>query len=137
MTVGAPSPLQVACGLLLGERAEAYGASLLNELRARRDLLFTGLDTLELRPLLPAGGCYILCHLGNGRDRTDFDIVRDLVRDCGVAVLPGAAMYETNPRNLGQLRVTFLKRRSILEEAIRRLQLGGARGFLRARKLVP
>jgi aminotransferase len=120
VTVGAPAPLQeaVAAGLELGR---AYYDRLADDYRARRDRLVGVLRTAGLTPNTPEGAYYVLCDIrGFGFD-DDVAFARWLVRDAGVAGVPGSSFFSRAELGRDLIRFTFCKTDDVIDEAGRRL----------------
>jgi aminotransferase len=120
VTVGAPAPLQeaVAVALSLGR---PYYARLATEYRARRDTLVRALEAAGFAPNTPAGAYYVLCDIRPFGFDDDTAFAHWLVREVGVAGVPGSSFFSR--RELGQhlIRFTFCKTEDLLAEAGKRL----------------
>ncbi len=121
LTVGAAAPLQAA-----GVAAMGLPASYYDEVAAhygeRRDLLCGVLAEAGFRFRVPDGAYYVLTDtraVDPGRDSTAF--ARRLVREVGVAAVPGAAFHVDPAEGLTQLRFAFPKRAETLRAAAERL----------------
>jgi aminotransferase len=131
VTVGAPAPLQeaVAAGLAMGS---PYYGKLSGEYRARRDLLFGALDRAGFSPRRPDGAYYILCDISRFGFADDIAFAHWLVRDVGVAGVPGSSFYSRPELGRHLIRFTFCKTEDVLREAAQRLErtaeLSSARG---------
>jgi N-succinyldiaminopimelate aminotransferase len=116
---GTPFQHAVAVGLGLGDD---YYRGLADDLRARRDLLCTGLAEAGFEVYPPAGTYFVTADatpLG-GDDAMRFCL--ELPERCGVAAIPNSVFYQRPDRGRGLVRFTFTKRREVLEEAVARLQ---------------
>jgi len=120
VTVGAPAPLQeaVAAGLGLGR---AYYDRLAHEYRARRDALVRSLDAAGFAPNTPDGAYYVLCDITPFGFDDDTQFAHWLVREVGVAGVPGSSFFSR--RELGRqiIRFTFCKTEDVLAAAGERL----------------
>ena len=121
LTVGAPAPLQeaIAAGLRMGA---AYHARLAGEYRVRRDLLFGALEKAGFAPRLPEGAYYILCDISRFGFADDVAFAHWLVREVGVAGVPGSSFYSRPERGRDLIRFTFCKTEPLLREAAQRLE---------------
>jgi len=130
VTVGAPAPLQeaVAAALSLGS---GYYDRLAVEYRARRDVLVRGLDSAGFAPNRPEGAYYVLCDIRPFGFDDDTDFAHWLIRDVGVAGVPGSSFFSRRELGRHLIRFTFCKTEELLEEASRRLL--GARERARRR----
>jgi len=120
LTVGAPAPLQHACVTAL-RLPDSYYRELARDYDERRRLLYSGLSNAGFVCTLPEGAYYILASIP-GLRRDDTDIARALIRECGVAAVPGSSFYHDGSSM--QLRFTFSKQLETLREACRRLESG-------------
>ncbi len=125
VTVGAPAPLQeaVAVALALGP---SYRAKLAREYRERRDLLYGALVEAGFSPSLPQGAYYMLCDITRFGFADDTAFARWLVRDVGVAGVPGSSFYSRPELGRHLIRFTFCKTEPLLREAGERLRRTGA-----------
>lgn len=120
LTVGAPTPLQEAGAAAL-RLPDAYYQQLRASYLERRDLLLTILAKAGLQPVTPAGAYYIMTDasaLGLGDDMA---AATALVRQAGVAAVPGSSFYSRPELGRSKLRFSFSKKLATLEEAGRRL----------------
>jgi aspartate/methionine/tyrosine aminotransferase len=127
LTVGAPAPLQEAGAAALG-LPESYYQNLANGYRARRDRLMPALSEAGFRCFRPRGAYYIMTDISSFGFSDDIAFTQHLVKDIGVAAVPGSSFYN-NPRDgARQVRFAFCKREDTLDEAARRLmKLRGGR----------
>jgi aspartate/methionine/tyrosine aminotransferase len=127
VTVGAPTPLQEAGAVAL-RLPEAYYKQLAADYTERRDLMLQILSGAGLRPVTPAGAYYILTDssaLGLGDDTA---AARALVREAGVATVPGSSFYSRPELGRSKLRFSYSKKLETLREAGRRLDAFGGAG---------
>lgn len=121
LTVGAPAPLQEA-----GTRALALPGSYYSELaagyQARRDILLGGLREAGFLCTTPRGAYYIMADFGALSSDSDVDFAQYLVRDTGIAAVPGSSFYHDPKLGSRYIRFCFCKQESTLREALRRLQ---------------
>jgi aminotransferase len=120
VTVGAPAPLQeaVAVALSLGR---GYYDRLAAEYRSRRDLLVRALDDAGFSPNVPDGAYYVLCDIRPFGFDDDTSFAHWLVREVGVAGVPGSSFFSRKELGQNLIRFTFCKSEDVLEEAGRRL----------------
>ncbi|MFI5398791.1 MAG: pyridoxal phosphate-dependent aminotransferase [Candidatus Binatia bacterium] len=119
LTVGAPHPLQIAGARAL-EMPQSYYGRLAAEYAERRDLLSAGLNAAGFRIFVPEGAYYILADIGQF-GMGDVEFCDWLVREVGVAAVPGSSFYRHPELGRGLIRFTFCKREETLREAVRRL----------------
>ncbi len=120
LTVGAAAPLQDAGAAALSLPA-AYYASLAEGYRSRRDRLLPALQEAGFRVFCPRGAYYIMTDIREFGFRDDVGFAEYLVREIGVAVVPGSSFYSDPASGRNQVRFAFCKRDSTLDEAARRL----------------
>jgi aminotransferase len=121
LTVGAPAPLQEAGAVALGF-AEDYYTSLAAHYQARRDVLVDILERHHFTTYKPFGAYYIMTDISVFGFSDDVEFARYLVKDVGVAAVPGSSFYKTAAGRT-KLRFCFCKKDETLSEADRRLQL--------------
>ena len=120
LTVGAAAPLQEAGVVALG-LPSTYYAELAEHYRRRRDVL---LDTLERHQFVcykPFGAYYIMTDIGGFGFANDVEFARFLVKDVGVAAVPGSSFYHDPAMGRTKLRFCYCKKDETLAEANRRL----------------
>ena len=124
MTVGAPAPLQEAGAVALG-LPDAYYVELAAHYQARRDRLLNVLQAVELQPFVPGGAYYIMCNIALLRERfglpNDVEFTRFLVKNIGVAAVPGSSFFRNPDSGKNLIRFTFCKKESTLAAAAERL----------------
>jgi len=121
LTVGAPAPLQEAGAVALGF-AEDYYTTLAAHYQTRRDALVDILERHHFTTYKPSGAYYIMTDISAFGFADDVEFARYLVKDVGVAAVPGSSFYKTGAGRT-KLRFCFCKRDETLAEADRRLQL--------------
>jgi aspartate/methionine/tyrosine aminotransferase len=120
LTVGAPHPLQCA-GVQALSMPESYYDQLAQEYAARRDLLSNALVAAGFRIFMPDGAYYILADIDAFGFPDDVQFCEWLVREIGVAAVPGSSFYRHGELGRRLARFTFCKREQTLREAERRL----------------
>jgi aspartate/methionine/tyrosine aminotransferase len=124
MTVGAPAPLQEAGAVAL-RLPDSYYLDLAAHYTARRDRLLTVLDGAGLEPFVPAGAYYIMCNIAPLRKQrglpNDVEFTRFLVKDIGVAAVPGSSFFRDPASGKDLIRFTFCKKETTLAAAAERL----------------
>lgn len=121
LTVGAAAPLQEA-GAIACALPDSYYRELAAAYRARRDRLLPHLQTAGFRCYCPDGAYYIMTDIGGFGFAGDVEFSEFLVREIGVAVVPGSSFYHEPADGRQQVRFCFCKRDETLDEAGRRLQ---------------
>ena len=125
ITVGAPHPLQEAAVTALGF-PDSYYVRLRERYQARRDLLFSQVEAAGFVAWKPRGAYYILTDAAHFmkqhgcEDDTAFAMF--LVKEIGVATVPGSSFYAHPDLGRTKIRFCFPKTDDMLIEAGRRLQ---------------
>jgi aminotransferase len=120
LTVGAPHPLQIAAAAALKLPGEYY-TKLRSDYARRRELLSRHLREVGFEFSDVQGAYYIMTEIAPFGGVDDVQFTNMLVKEIGVAVVPGSSFYE--PKNLGRtmIRFMFAKKDETLNEAGRRL----------------
>lgn len=124
LTVGAAAPLQKAAvaGLLL---PDTYYDELNKLYTHKRDFFLKGLDRIGLRHNVPQGTYFVLVDiqefldLPQFRGYTDLEFCEWMIRNVGVAAVPGSSFFRESVNHL--IRLHFAREESTLEEALDRL----------------
>ena len=124
LTVGAPAPLQEAAvvGLNFGDD---YYADLNKLYTEKRDYFIAGLDRIGLRHNVPQGTYFVmidisdLLELEQFRNFTDLEFCEWMIKEIGVAAVPGSSFFREPVNNL--IRLHFARGRDVLDEALNRL----------------
>ena len=120
VTVGAPHPLQVAAATAL-RFPDQYYAGLLNAYRERREFMLEILDGAGFKAYPPDGAYYVMTDIdGFGED--DVSLAHRMVRDIGLATVPGSSFYLEPERGRRQIRFSFPKKMETLRRAADRLK---------------
>jgi len=122
LTVGAAAPLQAAAAVALG-LPPSYYASLLAGYIERRDALVPALEAAGFGVWRPAGAYYVMTDIRGLTDVDDVAFAHQLIRDPGVAGVPGSSFYADQDLGRSMLRFAFPKRLSTLEAAAERLAM--------------
>lgn len=120
LTVGAAAPLQEAGVTALGF-PESYYLKLQSDYRKRRDLLLGVLEEAGFQCFKPDGAYYIMTDIKNFGFANDIEFTKHLVRDIGVAVVPGSSFYRNPELGAQQVRFCYCKRDETLQAAAERL----------------
>lgn len=121
LTVGAPAPLQEAGAVALA-LPPSYYHSLATSYCARRDRLMPALAEAGFRCFRPRGAYYIMTDINAFGFADDVTFTKYLVKEIGVATVPGSSFYNHPRDGAGQVRFAFCKRAETLDESGRRLQ---------------
>jgi aminotransferase len=120
LTVGAAAPLQAAGATALA-LPEAYYRNLALEYGERRDLLLAAVRKAGFTAYKPQGAYYIMTDIRAFGFANDRAFAEHLVREVGVATVPGSSFYSDPARGAQQVRFAFCKRAETLEKAIAKL----------------
>ncbi len=121
LTVGAPTPLQHAAATAL-RLPPSYYERTGREYAERRSVMMDVLAEARFEAKPPAGAYYVMAsveHLGMG---SDVEVAMRLVREVGVAVVPGSSFFSRPELGRHVVRFSFCKRPETLREAGRRLR---------------
>ncbi|MDZ7268761.1 MAG: aminotransferase class I/II-fold pyridoxal phosphate-dependent enzyme [candidate division KSB1 bacterium] len=127
LTVGAAAPLQEAAAVAL-QLADDYYRNLAALYQQKRDRLLGILQAAGFDCWIPRGAYYIMADAGRLMQKTghrnDNEFARWLIREIGVAAVPGSSFYQNPADGRSLLRFCFCKREETLaaaEERLRRL----------------
>ncbi len=125
LTVGAPAPLQEAAVTGLGFGEEYYRE--LNALyRKKRDYFLEGLDRLGLKHNIPQGTYFVMVEISDFlaqpqfQDWSDLAFCEWMIREIGVAAVPGSSFFREPVNNL--IRLHFARSQETIDEVFRRLE---------------
>jgi aminotransferase len=121
LTVGAPAPLQEAGASALA-LPPTYYENLANGYKGRRDRLIPALQEAGLRCFLPRGAYYVMTDISAFGFADDVAFTKHLVKEIGVAAVPGSSFYNDPRDGAKQVRFAFCKRDVTLDEAGKRLK---------------
>ncbi len=124
LTVGAASPLQEAAvtGLTF---PDSYYEDLLRIYTEKRDYFLKGLDGIGLKHNVPQGTYFVLVDIQEFLDLpqfqgwTDMEFCEWMIRNIGVAAVPGSSFFKEEVNNL--IRLHFARKKETIDEALRRL----------------
>lgn len=120
LTVGAAAPLQAAGAYAL-RLPRTYYEELQAEYEARRDKLTPALREAGFDVFTPDGAYYIMTDISRFGFEDDVAFTRHLVREIGVACVPGSSFYSRPELGSRQVRFCFCKKDETLEAAAERL----------------
>ena len=126
LTVGAAAPLQAAAVVALGF-PDSYYEALVGDYRARRDALLPSLRAAGFRVHEPAGAYYVMTDIRDLTDEDDVTFAMRLIREPGVAAVPGSSFFSRPELGRTKLRFAFPKRLETLAAAAERLTRIGVR----------
>lgn len=124
LTVGAPAPLQEAATVGLNF-PEAYYDELLTLYTEKRDRFLAGLDRIGLKHNVPQGTYFVMVDISEFlalpqfRGFTDLEFCEWMIKNIGVAAVPGSSFFREDVNHL--IRLHFARSAETLDEAIARL----------------
>ena len=119
LTVGAAAPLQKAAAVGLDFDASYYKEY--QEMYTRkRNLFLQGLREAGLDFYEPQGSYYVLVDIAKFGYESDLEFCKWLIREIGVAAVPGSSFFQENVQNY--IRLHFAKKDETLKEALCRLK---------------
>ena len=121
LTVGAPAPLQEAAAVMMA-CSDDYYTDLAEFYREKRDFLLNVLTDVGFRCHVPQGSYYIMADFSALSELSDLDFAHYLVKDKGVATVPGSSFLPPGVPNSGQVRFCFCKTEETLQAAAKRLR---------------
>jgi aminotransferase len=120
LTVGAAAPLQAAVALAL-DLPDSYYVELRESYAQKRALLLSGLRAAGFRHAPPDGAYYVMADVEPFGFAGDVDLARHMVREHGLAVVPGSSFYPDQAAGRQRVRFSFPKRLETLRTANERL----------------
>ena len=122
LTVGAPAPLQEACAAGLDSLGPEYYSGMVQDYRARRDVLHSALVDAGFRCEKPQGAYYILADFSGISNELDDAFSRRMASEARVLPVPGSSFF--SPPELGRslVRFAFCKKLETLEKVGERLR---------------
>lgn len=120
LTVGAPAPLQEA-GALAMTLPRSYYEGLARDYAAKRQRILGILRAAGFGCYVPYGAYYVMTDISKFDFETDVAFAQYLVKEVGVAVVPGSSFYNNPADGYKQVRFAFCKSEATFQEAERRL----------------
>ncbi len=125
VTVGAPHPLQEAAVTALN-LPDSYYVHLRESYQARRDLLWGYVERAGFVAWKPRGAYYILTDAAHFMKKVgvqdDHEFAMYLIKEIGVATVPGSSFYAHGELGRTKIRFCFPKTDDVLRDAGERLQ---------------
>lgn len=121
LTVGAAHPLQKAGAYALS-LPESYYVALQKEYQQKRDFIVPVLQNVGFKCVHPEGAYYVMTDIANFGFENDVEFTKHLIREIGVAVVPGSSFYHDASLGNQQVRFCFCKKDETLEAAAEKLQ---------------
>lgn len=120
ITVGAPAPLQEA-GVIALRMPGSYYAKIREEYAGRRDHFLPALEKAGFQCFKPQGAYYIMTDISAFGFPNDVEFASYLVKEIGVAVVPGSSFYSRPGLGSQQVRFCYSKTDATLDAAAERL----------------
>jgi L-glutamine---4-(methylsulfanyl)-2-oxobutanoate aminotransferase len=121
LTVGAANPLQHAGAYALS-LPPSYYDDLQKEYQRKRDFIVPVLRDAGFKCDSPDGAYYVMADISDFGFANDIEFTRHLIREIGVAVVPGSSFYENRSMGSQMVRFCFCKMDDTLEAAAENLQ---------------
>jgi L-glutamine---4-(methylsulfanyl)-2-oxobutanoate aminotransferase len=120
LTVGAAAPLQEA-GAVAMQLPQSYYDALAHEYAVRRDRMLGILGGAGFKCFKPRGAYYIMTDISAFGFPDDVAFAQYLVKEIGVAAVPGSSFYRDPADGRTHLRFTFCKKETTFQAAAERL----------------
>ncbi|WP_313949892.1 aminotransferase class I/II-fold pyridoxal phosphate-dependent enzyme [Nostoc sp. FACHB-190] len=120
LTVGAPAPLQRA-GVAAMQLPPSYYEELAKLYHQKRDNLLSILDQAGIPYFVPQGAYYIFAEIAKFGYKTDIEFTNYLIKEIGVAVVPGSSFFSQPEKGNSFIRFCFSKKTDTLQSAGERL----------------
>ena len=120
LTIAAPTPFHDA-GVAALSLPESFYAGMAADYQAKRDLMIDILGRHGFDAYQPGGAYYVIADVSRFGFATDSEFAQYLIKEIGVATVPGSSFYADPAAAPKTLRLCFSKRDETLHEADRRL----------------
>lgn len=120
LTVGAANPLQHAGAYAL-TLPPAYYDELQKEYQKKRDFIVPILQNAGFKCDFPDGAYYVMADISGFGFADDLEFTKHLIREIGVAVVPGSSFYHDPSLGAQMVRFCFCKKDETLNAAAERL----------------
>lgn len=121
LTVGAANPLQHAGAYALS-LPPSYYSDLQKEYQRKRDIIIPVLKDAGFKCDTPEGAYYVMADITDFGFANDVEFTRHLIREIGVAVVPGSSFYHDKTLESQIVRFCFCKKDETLYAAAENLQ---------------
>jgi aminotransferase len=121
LTVGAAAPLQEA-GVKALRLPNSYYEKLQTVYTEKRERILKVLKEVGFKCYDPDGAYYVMTDISAFGYDNDVEFAKFLVKEIGVAVVPGSSFYHDPRLGAHQVRFTFCKKEETLAGAEERLQ---------------
>jgi aminotransferase len=120
LTVGAPAPLQRA-GVVAMQLPQSYYDELAQEYSAKRKVMLDMLDGAGINYFKPDGAYYVLSDVSKFGFKNDVEFTQFLVKEVGVAVVPGSSFFGNKEDGKNYVRFCFSRKDETMAAARERL----------------
>jgi aspartate/methionine/tyrosine aminotransferase len=120
LTVGSPAPLQRA-GVTAIQMGQQYYDLLAAEYALKRAYMLETLDMVGIKYFKPQGAYYAFCDISEFGYGSDMAFTEHLVKEIGVAVVPGASFFGPSELAKNYVRFCFSRRPETLTAAREKL----------------
>ncbi len=121
LTVGAANPLQHA-GAYAMSLPPSYYDELQLEYQRKRDFIVPALRDAGFKCDTPEGAYYVMADISGFGFANDIEFTKHLIREIGVAVVPGSSFYFDSTMGSQLVRFCFCKKDETLEAAVEKLE---------------
>lgn len=121
LTVGAANPLQHAGAYALS-LPQSYYDELHTVYQHKRDMIVPVLQDAGFKCSYPEGAYYVMCDISDFGFSDDIEFTKHLIREVGVAVVPGSSFYHDKALGSQMVRFCFCKKDETLQAAAENLQ---------------
>ncbi len=121
LTVGAAAPLQRA-GITAMQLPQSYYLDLAQKYNEKRLIMMNILDEAGIKYFRSQGAYYVFSDISEFGYKTDVEFTHFLMKDIGVAVVPGSSFFSRPELGRKFVRFCFAKRPETLQAAQVRLQ---------------
>ncbi|MBW4596570.1 MAG: aminotransferase class I/II-fold pyridoxal phosphate-dependent enzyme [Brasilonema angustatum HA4187-MV1] len=120
LTVGAPAPLQRA-GVAAMQLPVSYYEELAKLYHQKRDDILRILDAVGIPYFIPKGAYYVFADISSFGYKNDLKFTEYLIKEIGVAVVPGSSFFSQSEAGKNFIRFCFSKKPETLAKAGERL----------------
>lgn len=120
LTVGAPAPLQRA-GVAAMQLPVSYYEGLAKLYHQKRDSILQILDAVGIPYFVPKGAYYVFADISRFGYKNDVEFTKYLIKEIGVAVVPGSSFFSQSDLGKKFIRFCFSKKPETLANAKERL----------------
>jgi aminotransferase len=116
LTVGAPAPLQRA-GVAAMQLPQSYYEELARLYHRKRDSILQILGRVGIPYFVPKGAYYVFADISKFGYKNDIEFTNYLIKEIGVAVVPGSSFFNQPEKGHSFIRFCFSKQPETLQAA--------------------